>query len=205
MSLNEDFIKELITAQNHKIDILCGKLGIDKSTLDQHVYFTREEILNHLYKNEKKIKIKKKFPEPCSFSNEYEYFVKISDLLKMKYYKYSTLQWQGPCIMLNTNLYSNDKIQKIKKKFNIELNLDYLSNNNIVLYPKKYIDPNCINYTDSVKTQQTIMKPKLELTEWVLDTKLFYLDSSTNNVYTEEDILYIGKREYKNGKWVITN
>lgn len=203
MSLNSEFIKDIINAQNEKIEKLCKKNKLDIDNLNEFCYFTEEEINNLYYKNKCKITIKKKFPEPSQFDNEYEYFIKISELLKFKYYKYDTLQWEGPCIIIYKNDNKYEKIQKIKQKFKIETNIDYTSNDNIILYPKKFVKTNKIEYTNFFNKKKTINENKIELTEWKHDNMIFYLDVKTDNVYSYNDKLYIGKRYYSNDEWNI--
>ena len=202
-SLNVLFIKNIIDAHKLKIDFLSKQFGLDLSRIDSSVYFTEEEIRNYYYKNGEKIKIKKKFPDINEFASEYAYFIKISELLNFRYQRYNTLHWEGPCIVLNKELYSNDKIHKIKRKYQIELNMDYLSNNHVVIYPKKYINSDTIIYQYSLKTNTDIGKPMIILTEWTHENKQFYIDINTDNVYTIDDNLYIGKRVYKDGIWSI--
>lgn len=139
--------------------------------------------------------------QECDITNEFEYFANVCKRNKLKYYKYNaSIFWTGPALILSKKNYSNSEIQKIKKKFIIKLKYDVLNNSNIVIYPEKKLDTNCITY-------DYIYEPKEEniiVEEWSLNNQLFLVNLSNNNIYNIETNDFIGKRKYdEHNTWYI--
>ena len=202
-SINPKFITDIINHQQIKIEMIFKELDLDKSLIKKKYIFSEEEITNHYHKNNTKF-VLKKIPLLTEFVNEYEYFIAICNILKLKCYKYSTVAWEGPVVILNTNNYNNERIQNIKNKYKIDTIIDILNHNNIAIRPKHIVKSDKIEYEHIYNTTISSLKnEKIELIEWVYQNKAFYLDTNNNHVYTTDDTLYVGKRIYSNGKWEI--
>ena len=145
----------------------------------------------------KKLKIKQK--DPVEFKNEYQYFIKLCSILNLPFYKYSTILWDGPAIIVPSWKNRNNNILKHIK---IRIEKDILTDNHIAIHPYNYIRDDSITYRNIYNSEIEALEP-LELTEWHHDGRLFYLDKKTNSVYETLNKLFIGERKYIHNRWFI--
>ena len=154
-----------------------------------------------IYKHKpKKLKIKPK--DPDEFENEYQYFIKLCSILNLPFYKYSTILWDGPAIIVPSWKNRNNNILKHIK---IGIEKDILPDNHIAIHPSNYIRDDSITYRNIYYPEIELLEPlePLELTEWHHDGRLFYLDKKTNSVYETLNKLFIGERNYIHNRWFI--
>jgi hypothetical protein len=221
----EKFINKIIETQTKNILSFAMDNNID---INNRYILTREHLLTIYYetiqqnKNIKKKKrlilknkclvIKKKRKlvlknEPVLTDQKiYVYFRDICKYLNLKYYYYETILWSGPAVILETAKYDKDKIEQIKQKIKTDTVTDIINQNLICIRPKISETPSSIKYRRifSSKNIDNNNNIGLELTEWDLNNTTFYLDNTTDNVYTYDNILLIGKRHYVSGTgWAI--
>lgn len=157
-----------------------------------------------------KMTIKKRKKTPKQFENEYAYFVYMCQSLSLDYYKYKLSNlWDSPAIIAKqteTNFIS------IRKKFDIELNIDILEDRKIAIYPKNLSNCTSIKYKKQYEFNNYTRKQtynenidNIEVIEWSFNDMEYLLDKNTNNVYDSESEVVIGIREYDttNSLWYI--
>lgn len=157
-----------------------------------------------------KMTIKKRKKTPKQFDNEYAYFIYICESLSLDYYKYKLSNlWDSPAIIAKQN---ETNFIRIRKKFDIELNIDILEDRKIAIYPKKLSNCTSIKYKKQYEFNNYTRKQtynenvdNIEVVEWNFHDMEYLLDKNTNNVYEPESQIVIGIRNYDkiNNKWYI--
>ena len=150
-----------------------------------------------------KMIIKKRKKTPKQFDNEYSYFVYMCESLSLDYYKYKLSNlWDSPAIIAKQN---ETNFIRIRKKFDIELNIDILEDSKIAIYPKNISNCTSIKYKKQYEFNNYTRKQtynenvdNIEVVEWTFNDMEYLLDKSTNNVYDPESEVVIGIREYDN-------
>ena len=160
--------------------------------------------------NTNKMIIKKKRISPKQFDNEYAYFVYMCQSLSLEYYKYKLSNlWDSPAIIIKQ---TKNNLCNIRQKFDIELIIDILEDQQIAIYPKKINNSSSIKYTKQYEFNNYTRKQtyndnvnNVEVLDWTFNDVEYLLDTHTNNVYDIDSQIIIGKREYDNSKnsWYI--
>ena len=156
---------------------------------------------NAIVKRKTKYTIKLDLKEPCDFDNEYLYFMHFAKQFRLKIFKYeSSCFWKGPAIIIKSK-----KLDKLRllSKVKIEVSIDTLDekNENLAIYPKISLDDKDIKYKYVFKKEED----PIELIEWEYNDHLFHLDKQTNIVYEHGTDIAIGKKVYKDGKFIIVD
>ena len=132
--------------------------------------------------------------------------------LSIDYYRYNLSNlWDGPAIIIN----NKSKLKKYRNKIKIDLNVDILPNNYMAIYPKKKNNPNIITYNknyiinsfNSSDRSDFSDRSDIEVIDWIYNGTKYLLDKESNNIYSSETELVIGKRNYNYqvNKWYINN